>query len=39
VLGLRAPGVRLADPGCVAKTFPDFFERLETAVAGADRRR
>jgi 3-phosphoshikimate 1-carboxyvinyltransferase len=32
VLGLRAPGVRIADPGCVAKTFPDFFTRLAEAV-------
>jgi 3-phosphoshikimate 1-carboxyvinyltransferase len=39
VLGLRAPGVRIADPGCVAKTFPDFFERLGAAVAGANRER
>lgn len=29
VTGLRAPGIAIADPGCVAKTFPDFFERLE----------
>ncbi len=29
VAGLRAPGIAIADPGCVAKTFPDFFERLE----------
>jgi 3-phosphoshikimate 1-carboxyvinyltransferase len=29
VTGLRAPGIAVADPGCVAKTFPDFFERLE----------
>jgi 3-phosphoshikimate 1-carboxyvinyltransferase len=29
VAGLRAPGIVIADPGCVAKTFPDFFERLE----------
>jgi 3-phosphoshikimate 1-carboxyvinyltransferase len=29
VAGLRAPGVTIADPGCVAKTFPDFFERLD----------
>lgn len=28
VAGLRAPGIRIADPDCVAKTFPDFFERL-----------
>jgi 3-phosphoshikimate 1-carboxyvinyltransferase len=29
VAGLRAPGIAIADPGCVAKTFPDFFERLD----------
>ncbi|HET8522594.1 MAG TPA: 3-phosphoshikimate 1-carboxyvinyltransferase, partial [Thermomicrobiales bacterium] len=29
VTGLRAPGVTILDPGCVAKTFPDFFTRLE----------
>jgi len=23
-------GVRIADPGCVAKTFPDYFARLES---------
>lgn len=27
--GLRVTGVRIEDPGCVAKTFPDFFARLE----------
>jgi 3-phosphoshikimate 1-carboxyvinyltransferase len=32
VLGLRVPGVRIADPGCVAKTFPDFFERLDAVT-------
>ena len=26
VLGLRAPGIVIADPGCVAKTCPSFFE-------------
>ena len=30
VTGLVAPGVRIRDPGCVAKTFPDYFERLES---------
>jgi 3-phosphoshikimate 1-carboxyvinyltransferase len=30
LVGLRVPGVEIADPGCVAKTFPDFFARLET---------
>lgn len=28
ITALRAPGVRLRDPNCVAKTFPDFFARL-----------
>ncbi len=27
LLGLRAPGISIADPGCVAKTFPDYFRR------------
>jgi 3-phosphoshikimate 1-carboxyvinyltransferase len=30
VLGLAAPGMRIRDPGCVGKSFPDFWERLET---------
>ena len=29
IVGLRVPGIAIADPGCVSKTFPDFFERLE----------
>lgn len=29
VLGLRVPGVVIRDPGCTAKTFPDFFDRFE----------
>jgi 3-phosphoshikimate 1-carboxyvinyltransferase len=28
VTGLKLGGVKIKDPGCVAKTFPDFFERL-----------
>jgi 3-phosphoshikimate 1-carboxyvinyltransferase len=28
IAALRAPGVRILDPGCTAKTFPDFFTRL-----------
>jgi 3-phosphoshikimate 1-carboxyvinyltransferase len=28
VLGLRAPGITLDDPGCVTKTFPGFHEEL-----------
>ena len=26
--GLRVSGVRVADPGCVGKTFPDYWDRL-----------
>ena len=29
ITGLRAPGISIADPECVTKTFPDFFERLQ----------
>ena len=28
VAGLRIPGVTIADKGCVAKSFPDFWERF-----------
>lgn len=27
--GLRVPGVRIRDPGCVRKTWPGYFEMLE----------
>lgn len=30
LLGLRAPGIRIADPGCVAKTFPRYWEVLDS---------
>ena len=29
LLGLRVPGIRILDPGCVAKTFPDYFAEVE----------
>ncbi|MFQ5515467.1 MAG: 3-phosphoshikimate 1-carboxyvinyltransferase [Myxococcota bacterium] len=29
VAGLRVPGIVIENPDCVAKTFPDFWERLE----------
>ncbi len=29
VLGLVTDGIAIADPGCVAKTWPEFFEELE----------
>jgi 3-phosphoshikimate 1-carboxyvinyltransferase len=28
IAGLRTPGIVIENPECVAKTFPDFFERL-----------
>ncbi|MCS6802001.1 MAG: 3-phosphoshikimate 1-carboxyvinyltransferase [Chloroflexota bacterium] len=34
VLSLRTPGVVIRDPRCVAKTFPDFFERFGRLIAG-----
>lgn len=36
LLGLRVPGIRIADPGCVAKTFPDFFTRLRALTTRRD---
>ncbi len=30
VIGLRAPGIEILDPGCVSKTFPEFFDVLGT---------
>lgn len=30
VTGLAAPGIRIRDPACVTKTFPDYFHRLES---------
>ncbi len=29
VTGLVEPGIGIRDPGCVTKTFPDYFRRLE----------
>jgi 3-phosphoshikimate 1-carboxyvinyltransferase len=33
VVGLKLPGVRIRNPSCVSKTFPDFFERLSALDA------
>jgi 3-phosphoshikimate 1-carboxyvinyltransferase len=30
LVGLRVPGIAIQDPGCVSKTFPNFFEILDT---------
>jgi 3-phosphoshikimate 1-carboxyvinyltransferase len=35
ITGLRAPGVRILNPGCVTKTFPDFFDRLAELTTDA----
>lgn len=29
LIGLRQPGVIIADPGCTSKTYPEYFEDLE----------
>lgn len=29
LLGLRVPGIEIADPGCVAKTFPEFWSTFD----------
>ncbi len=34
IAGLKLAGLRIKNPACVAKTFPDFFERLETLRIG-----
>ena len=31
ITGLRAEGIEILDPACTAKTFPDFFARLQRA--------
>jgi 3-phosphoshikimate 1-carboxyvinyltransferase len=36
LVGLRAPGIQIRDPACVAKTFPDYFERLELIRPGSE---
>jgi 3-phosphoshikimate 1-carboxyvinyltransferase len=37
VIGTRLPGVRIRDPGCVAKSDPEFFGRLEGLLGGRER--
>jgi 3-phosphoshikimate 1-carboxyvinyltransferase len=32
ITGLRAPGIVIADPACVSKTFPGFFDTLARAT-------
>ena len=35
LIGLRAPGIEIEDPACVAKTYPGFFSDLEQLRAPA----
>lgn len=35
LIGLKVPGIRIADPGCTAKTYPRFFDDLEALCDGA----
>jgi 3-phosphoshikimate 1-carboxyvinyltransferase len=30
VLGLKVPGIKIENPACVKKTFPNFFQKLAT---------
>jgi 3-phosphoshikimate 1-carboxyvinyltransferase len=32
ITGLKAPGITILEPGCVSKTFPEFFEVLESVT-------
>ncbi len=34
LLGLAAPGMAISDPGCVAKTFPGYWDLLDDLRAG-----
>jgi 3-phosphoshikimate 1-carboxyvinyltransferase len=34
LMGLKVPGICIADPGCTAKTYPRFFEDLTTLCRG-----
>jgi 3-phosphoshikimate 1-carboxyvinyltransferase len=34
IVGLRVPGIRIKNPGCVAKTYPDFFRDMASLKTG-----
>lgn len=36
LLGLGVPGISIADPGCVAKTFPGYWQLLEAVRSGSE---
>jgi 3-phosphoshikimate 1-carboxyvinyltransferase len=33
ILGLKVPGIKIKNPDCVKKTFPNFFEKLASLGA------
>ena len=35
LLGLKASGIRILDPGCTVKTYPKYFDDLTTLCRGA----
>lgn len=35
LLGLAAPGIRIAHPGCTSKTYPEYFQDLAGLCRGA----
>jgi 3-phosphoshikimate 1-carboxyvinyltransferase len=37
VLGSRLPGLRILDPGCVAKTYPNYWQDWQRAKAALRR--
>ena len=39
VLGLVVPGMQIENPGCVAKTFPGFYDALDALRGGASEAR
>lgn len=36
LIGLRVPGIAIADAECVQKTFPNFFEKLQDLGGGTE---
>jgi 3-phosphoshikimate 1-carboxyvinyltransferase len=34
LIGLKQPGIEIEDPGCVSKTYPDYFTDLQAFVSG-----
>jgi 3-phosphoshikimate 1-carboxyvinyltransferase len=34
IIGAKVPGIRIANPGCVSKTFPEFYSRLASLGVG-----